>query len=346
MQFRPVLGLALGLAGAVMAGGIAATAQEGATLRSLAEARGIAFGAAVAIRPLRSEPQYAEVLRTEFGMVVGENAFKWESIHPGRTFYNFDDTDEIVAFAEANGMAVRGHTLVWHNQNPSWLGRALGTRDEAIAVLRDHIHTVVGRYKGRIVAWDVVNEAIDDQTGELRESPWLTAIGPDYIALAFQFAREADPEARLYYNDYGAEGIGGKGDAVYELVKDLKDQGVPIDGVGWQGHLQSGTYISDMKANGERLAELGLEVAITELDVRIRVPPRDAMVRRQAETYRKVTEICLALPNCVAIVTWGFTDKHSWVPGFFGGEGAALPFDETYARKPAYDAIVQALSGS
>jgi endo-1,4-beta-xylanase len=312
-------------------------------LRALAEARGIDFGAAVSMRPLREDERYAEVLRGEFSMVVGENAFKWDAIHPFTSRYYFDDTDAIVAFAEANGMAIRGHTLVWHNQNPTWLARRTKTRDDAIAVLKDHIQTVVGRYKGKIVAWDVVNEAVDDSTGELRESPWLTAIGPDYIALAFQFAHEADPVAKLYYNDYGAEGVGGKGDAVFELVKGLKEQGVPIHGVGWQGHFEGSSFILDMKTNGERLAELGLEVSITELDVRIPVPPTDPGLAQQAKTYGTATGICLALANCRAIVTWGITDRHSWVPGFFPGKGAALPFDENYQPKPAYKAIAEAL---
>lgn len=316
---------------------------EGETLRELAQARGIDIGAAVAMRPLREDAAYADVFKREFGMTVGENAFKWNAIHPFTTRYYFDDTDAIVAFAEANGMKVRGHTLVWHQQNPTWLARKIKTRDDAIAVLKDHISTVVGRYKGKIVAWDVVNEAIDDATGELRESPWLTAIGPDYIALAFQFAHEADPDAKLYYNDYSAEGVGGKADAVYKLVKGLKEQGVPIDGVGWQGHFQSNSFILNMKANGERLAELGLEVSITELDVRIPIPPTESGLAQQAKTYADVTEICLELPNCKAIVTWGFTDKYSWVPGFFAGEGAALPFDWDYKPKPAYEAIRESL---
>ena len=321
---------------------VAAHGQE-PTLRDLASARGIDIGAAVDVRALKGEADYANTLKREFGMVVGENAFKWENIHLTPKLYYFDDTDTIVNFAEVNGMKVRGHTLVWHNQNPSWLLRTLKTREDAIAVLKDHIKTVVGHYKGRIAAWDVVNEAVDDSTGELRESPWLTAIGPDYIALAFQFAHEADPDAKLYYNDYSAEGIGGKGDAVYELVKGLKEQGVPIHGVGWQGHFQSSNFIMDMKDNGRRLAELGLEVSITELDVRIPIPATDLMIENQAKMYKKVTETCLALPNCKAIVTWGFTDKHSWVPGFFSGEGAALPFDENYNKKPAYEAIRAAL---
>lgn len=330
--------LGASLAGALLLGAIPAMAQD-QTLRELAAARGIEIGAAVAIRPLRDEAQYAEVLAREFGMTVGENAFKWEAIHPGSTIYYFDDPDAIVAFAEANGMKVRGHTLVWHNQNPSWLKRKTKTREEAIAVLKDHIDKVVGRYKGRIVAWDVVNEAVDDSTGELRDSPWLTAIGPDYIKLAFEFAHAADPDAKLYYNDYSAEGVGGKADAVYELVKGLKEQGVPIHGVGWQGHFQNGTYIDDIKANGKRLAELGLEVSFTEVDVRIRTPVTESGLKQQARTYGKITRICLELPNCKAIVTWGFTDLHSWVPGFFAGEGAALPFDESYTPKLAYEAI-------
>jgi len=336
MRKALVLGtLALALSGAP------ALAED--TLRALAAARGIDVGAAVAMRPLREDPLYAGTLKREFGMMVGENAFKWDAIHPLASRYYFDDADEIVAFAEANGMKLRGHTLVWHQQNPTWLARRIRTRDEAIAVLKDHIDTVVGRYKGRIVAWDVVNEAIDDSTGELRESPWLTAIGPDYIALAFRFAHEADPAAKLYYNDYNAEGVGGKGDAVYELVKGLREQGVPIDGVGWQGHLLGNSFTADFMANGERLAALGLEIAITELDVRIKVPADDRGFAQQAKIYATVAATCLALPNCRAIVTWGFTDAHSWVPGFFPGEGAALPFDESYGRKPAYDAIAETL---
>jgi endo-1,4-beta-xylanase len=314
------------------------------TLRELAEARGIDIGAAVAMRPLREDAEYADLLSREFGMIVGENAFKWDAIHPFATRYYFDDADQIVAFAEANGMKLRGHTLVWHNQNPTWLKRKLKTREDAIATLKDHIQTVVGRYRGKIASWDVVNEAIDDATGELRESPWLTAIGPDYIRLAFEFAHEADPGAKLYYNDYSAEGVGGKGDAVFELVKGLKEQGVPIDGVGWQGHFQGNTYLDDIKINGQRLADLGLEVSFTEVDVRIRIPATEEGLAQQAEAYGKVTDICLELPNCKAVVTWGFTDRHSWVPGFFLGEGAALPFDESYQPKPAYEAIHESLA--
>ena len=309
-------------------------------LRDLAAARGVHIGAAVAVGPFKNEPVYTDTLKREFDMIVGENAFKWSEIHRYRGEYYFGVTDALVDFAEANGMAVRGHTLVWHNQNPGWLTGSTPTRDEAIAILKDHIDTVVGRYKGRIVAWDVVNEAIDDGTGELRDTFWLQTIGPDYIALAFQFAHAADPDAKLYYNDYNAEDDGPKSDAVYELVKQLKADGVPIDGVGWQMHLTSGQYIDPgFGENGERLAALGLEVSITELDVRLRLPETPANLKVQADTYADVMQLCLQLTNCKSVVTWGFTDKHSWVPGFFDGFGAALPFDASYSPKPAYDAM-------
>ena len=312
-------------------------------LRELAEARGIFVGAAVAVPPFRNEPAYTEVLAREFNMIVGENAFKWSEIHRYRDDHNFTQTDALVAFAEANDMAVRGHTLVWHSQNPSWLESALTDRDTAIAIMKSHIDAVVGRYRGRIAAWDVVNEAFED-TGALRDTPWLRAIGPDYIALAFQFAHEADPEAVLFYNDYNAEGLGPKSDAVYELVSRLKADGVPIHGVGWQMHLMGSQMIgSEFRRNGERLGELGLEVSITELDVRMALPVSGLMRTLQADIYRDVMNLCLDLPNCHSVVTWGFTDRHSWVPGFFTGFGEALPFDEDYAPKPAYEAMRDAL---
>ena len=326
---------------------VGAGAAMGASLRELADARGIHIGAAVAVQPFRNEPVYTEVLAREFNMIVGENAFKWGEIHRYRDDFNFRQTDAMVDFAETNGMAVRGHALVWHNQNPPWLEGALTDRETAIEVLRHHIEGVVGHYRGRVASWDVVNEAFED-SGELRDTLWLRAIGPDYIALAFQFAHAADPDAALYYNDYNAEGLGPKSDAVYALVKQLKTDGVPIHGVGWQMHLTGGQTIGpEFRANGERLAELGLDVMITELDVRVpvgRAGVSGMMRTLQADVYRDVVTLCVELPNCRAVLTWGFTDRHSWVPGFFTGEGAALPFDEDYQPKSAYEAMREALT--
>jgi endo-1,4-beta-xylanase len=220
-------------------------------------------------------------------------------------------------------------------------------------LLKDHIQKVVGRYRGRIRDWDVVNEAVDDEQkdGMRRDSFWYRTIGPDYIALAFKTAHEVDPDALLYYNDFSNEGKGKKSDLVYKLLQDLKRQGVPIDGIGWQMHLPAGFKMKpEHRENAQRLVELGLELAITELDVRVKMPPTPDALTRQAETYRDVANFCLTQPRCGALITWGFTDKHSWVPSVFPGEGNALLFDENLQAKAAYaslrDALANAVNGA
>lgn len=314
-------------------------------LRVAADKHAFYVGTSVDIGPFRNKVPYQETLRREFNMLVAENAFKWDSIHADRDTYNFADTDAMVAFAEANGMKVRGHTLVWHNQLPGWLTNGNFTRDEVITLLHDHINAVMSRYKGRILAWDVVNEGIDDATGGLRTASfWYQKIGPDYISIAFEFAHEADPDAKLYYNDYSAEDMGRKADAVYALLRDMKAAGVPVDGVGWQMHLLNGFRITDAnRQNAERLAALGLEMMVTELDVRGRLPLSAMDLQTQAESYREVADFCLRQPSCKALVMWGFTDKYSWIPSFFPGMGGALIFDASYQPKPAYQSLQAAL---
>ena len=293
----------------------------------------------------RGEAVYQDTLRREFNIIVAENAFKWNAVRPSRATFNFADTDALVDFAQANRMRVRGHTLVWHNQIPQWLTDGNFSRDEVIAILREHIITLVGRYQGRVWAWDVVNEAIDDSTGGLRtNSFWHQKIGPDYIRMAFEFAREADPDARLYYNDYSIEGVNRKSDAVYNLMRDLKNAGAPIDGVGWQMHQINGFRIdAQHQTNARRLADLGLELSITEMDVRINLPATSAALQQQADAYRDTVTFCLTEPNCKALLTWGFTDKYSWIPGFFSGWGDALIYDASYQPKPAYSALKEVL---
>jgi endo-1,4-beta-xylanase len=192
--------------------------------------------------------------------------------------------------------------------------------------------------------WDVVNEAIDDG-GNMRDSIWLRVIGPDYIEMAFRWAREADPHAKLLYNDYSGEDMGHKANKIYELVKDLKARGVPLDGVGLQMHFEAGKYpkVQDMAANMRRLGELGLEVHVTELDLRVNEPFTPEKLEQQARAYREILEVCLAAPNCRDFIMWGLTDRHSWVPGFFKGTGAALIFDEALQPKPAYFSLIDAL---
>ncbi|MEM2401602.1 MAG: endo-1,4-beta-xylanase [Candidatus Bathyarchaeia archaeon] len=312
-------------------------------LRSIAEKCGIYIGAAVE-RGLLNIPDYAQILKREFNILTTENALKFGPVHPQPNMYSFGDADYIINFAESNGMKVRGHTLVWHHQLPDWITQGKYTREEWINILREHIMTVVGRYRGRIYAWDVVNEAIDD-SGTLRDTVWLRNIGPEYIEMAFRWAHEADPQALLFYNDYGAEGLNAKSDAIYNLVKGLLEKGVPIHGVGLQMHisLENPPSPEEVAANIKRLNELGLEVHITEMDVRIRMPAKWEDLIKQAEIYRDILKVCLSADNCKAFVMWGFTDKYSWIPGSFSGYGAALIFDESYTPKPAYYYIAATL---
>lgn len=312
-------------------------------LRNLAEECGIYIGAAVE-RSLLDIPDYAYILKREFNILTTENALKFGPVHPQRDAYSFSDVDYIISFAERNGMKVRGHTLVWHQQLPSWVAQGNYSREEWISILREHIMTVVGRYKGRIYAWDVVNEAIADD-GTLRDTIWLRNIGPEYIEMAFRWAHEADPQAILFYNDYGAEGLNVKSNATYNLVKSLLEKGVPIHGVGLQMHLSLENPLNpqEVAANIKRLNDLGLEVHITEMDVRIRMPARWEDLVEQAKIYRDILRVCLSVERCKAFVIWGFTDKYSWIPGYFSGYGAALIFDESYVPKPAYYFIAETL---
>jgi len=315
------------------------------TLRSLARAHGLYIGAAVSISPLRSDALYAETLAREFNMLTPENAMKFRFIHPSRDRYDFSDADAIVDFAQTHSMQVRGHTLVWYTGLPSWLVSGNWTRDEMIEILREHIMTAVGHYRGRVFAWDVVNEAVI-KDGSLRDSIWLRGIGPEYIDMAFRWAYEADPNALLFYNDVGGEGLGQKSDAIYSLVQGLLQRGVPIHGVGLQMHisLDRSPEPQDVAANMKRYQELGLEVHITEMDVRITTPITEEKLAQQARIYRDLLEVSLAAENCTAFVLWGFTDRYSWIPYSFTGYGSGLIFDESYYPKPAYNALIEVLS--
>jgi len=313
-------------------------------LRDLAPLCGIWIGPAVAYGPLVTEPIYGEVLAREFNLFTPENEMKWAPIHPQRSQYSFARADALVDFAAANGIALHGHTLVWHQQVPDWLSSGSFTRDEMVDILRDHIYTVAGRYSGYAVAWDVVNEAFNDD-GTLRHTLWLDRIGPDYIDLAFQFASDADPYSQLIYNDYGNEGINAKSTAIYNMVSGMLDRGVPIHGVGFQLHITlSGIDLARFSQNMQRFADLGLVAYISELDVRIELPVTDDKLATQADVYQGILNACLNQPACQALQMWGFTDAHSWVPGFYRGFGAALIFDESYQPKPAYDALFARLN--
>ncbi len=336
----------LALVGMLAAFLLPATAAEAsAPLRTHAAARGKFIGAALATSPLSGESSYRNIAATEFNQVTAENAMKWDSTEPSQGQFNFSGADAIVNFATQNNQQVHGHTLVWHQQTPGWV-QGLGASAMRTAI-QNHISGVVGRYADNpaVVSWDVVNEVFDDN-GNMRTSFWYNTLGQSYIADAFRAARAADSNARLCINDYNVEGINAKSTAMYNLVSSLRQQGVPVDCVGFQGHLaiQYG-FPNDLQQNLQRFADLGVQVRITELDIRMQMPRNSSKDSTQATYYRNVVNACNAVTACAGVTIWGFTDKYSWVPDTFSGEGAALIYDESYQQKPAYTAVHDALAG-
>lgn len=316
---------------------IAAPAAGVDTLRSLARAAGIHFGAAVDVAALNTDPAYARLLARQFNLLTPENALKFSVVHPERERYDFSQADALVAFAQAHHMQVNGHVLVWDQQLPDWLKQGNFSRDELRSILREHIQTLVTRYRGRVASWDVAAEAIGED-GRPRETFWSRGLGPDYLEWAFRWAHAADPQARLRYNDYGGEGAGAKSDGIYALVAALRAKGVAIHGVGLQMHvgLADAPKIQDVRINMQRLAALGLETDITEMDVMLPQPATASALRAQAKVYRDVLQVCLSVKQCHSFSTWGATDRYSWIPEFFPGQGTALLFNADYRPKPAY----------
>ena len=325
------------------------------TLREAAQVRNILVGTAV--RPsLFSEAAYSATLAHEYNMVEPEDAMKWWTVRPTAAAFDFREGDEIVRFAQAHGMNVRGHCLVWDHNNPDWLAQGHFTPAQLSRLLQEHVTTVMKHYAGQVFAWDVVNEALDEK-GQVKNSPWynqpgigLSDKGTAYIEQAFRWAHESDPHALLFYNEAEGEGMNRKSDAIYAMVKDFKHRGVPIDGVGLQMHISQPDFdAAAVATNIARLSALGLQVHITELDVSL---PLDSSgqaqasdLLRQAQVYRGIVRACLQSPSCTAIQTWGFTDKYSWIGSHsHGTRGAALPFDRTYKPKPAYAAMMEEIS--
>src|SRR5580693_488503 len=322
------------------------------TLRQAADEAHVLVSAAV--RPsMLSEAAYSATLAREYNMVEPEDAMKWWTVRHEAGEFNFREGDAIVRFAQVHGMKVRGHCLVWDHDNPEWLVHGHFTPAEMSRMLREHITTVMKHYAGLVFAWDVVNEAMDEN-GQFKDSPWynrpgigLADRGSAYVEQAFRWAHEADPLALLFYNEAESEGLNRKSDAIYAMVKDFKRRGVPIDGVGLQMHI-SDLHLdtAPLAANIARLTALGVQVHITELDVALPVDAsgvagHDDLVR-QAEVYRGVVRACLQNPGCTAIQTWGFTDKYSWIGSHsHGTRGAPLLFDRAYKPKPAYDAVLE-----
>lgn len=320
-----------------------------------------------------SDVRDAALVEAQFDSISPENALKWDSVHPEPDRYEFDLPDKYVAFGEKNNMFIVGHTLVWHHQTPKWVFEdAKGNRvdrETLLKRLRDHIQTVVGRYKGHIDGWDVVNEALNDD-GTLGQTPWMKIMGEDYIAKAFEFAHEADPKAELYYNDYSLENEA-KRQGALELIQKLKAQGVPVTGVGLQGHYKMDwPQVDQLDATIAAFKKLGVKVMITELDVDV-LPPAmqyhgadisvnaalqpklnpypnglpDSVQQKLAERYADLFRVFLKYRGTLSRVTfWGVTDTSSWLNNWpvRGRTDYPLLFDRAGQPKPAFYAVIKA----
>ncbi len=353
---------------------LAACAQEGPTTLKDAYADYFLVGAAVNAQLVSGgDTLAAAIVRQQFNTITPENNLKWERVHPEPGRYDFDVPDRFVEFGERNGMVLIGHTLVWHNQTPRWVFQDTAgnpvSRDTLLDRMRDHIHTVVGRYNGRIHGWDVVNEAVDED-GSLRRSPWLEIIGEDYIARAFWFAHEADPNAELYYNDYSLQNPA-KREGALKLIADLKAQGVPVAAVGLQDHIHlDAPSIEQMDATIADFANLGVKVVITELDVDVlpqATREQGAEIAQRAEMQEGLNPYVDGLPDSVQqelatryhdvfavyvkhrgtidrVTFWGVTDAGSWKNNWpvRGRTNYPLLFDRDGRPKPAFDSVIRA----
>ncbi|GIG90810.1 endo-1,4-beta-xylanase [Plantactinospora endophytica] len=319
-------------------------------LRLLAKQHGLGIGTAVDMAALAADTAYRERAAQEFSAVTAENVMKWSELEPTRGQYNWGPADELVRFAQRNGQKVHGHTLLWHSQLPAWLtdGVADGSIDSAELreIVRNHITTVVKHFRGKVRAWDVVNEAFTDGDAPvLRDTIFRQHLGPDYIAQALRWAHAADPKAKLFLNDYAIDNINPKSTAYYELAKQLRRQRVPLHGQGFQGHLDLQYPLPiDAPQNLARFDKLGLETAFTEVDVRFFLPGDTYKEAGQVGSFNTLLSACLLTPRCVMFTVWGFTDKYSWVPGFFDGQGSATPLDENFQPKAAYRGLQQVLA--
>ncbi len=321
---------------------------EPATLAEAGECTGRLIGNAMRADQV-NDASITTAMR-DFNYLTPENEMKFDAIEPSPGSFNFGPADRLVDFAKQNGMKVKGHTLVWRYQNPSWLTNLTNASDVRAAMIR-HIEGVMGHYKGNdtVIAWDVVNEAINNEGNGYWDSPFVK-IGDSYVDEAFIAAREVDPNVKLYYNDYRADGMNAKSDAIYEMVRSMVERGIPIDGVGLQLHTGTPNVqfpLDEIQANMQRIADLGLEVVISEMDQHVcdGITPE-----QQAEYHHDVVAFCVALPECTAITFWGF-DRDSWLNTWnetncaAGQDPSGTLWNKSWMKKPAYYGVMDALNG-
>src|SRR5690349_16758041 len=302
---RRLVLLSAAAVGVVLAASVAVvgTAEAASTLGASAAQSGRYFGAAIAAGRL-GDATYSRILNAEFNSVTPENEMKWDATEPSRGNFSYGGGDRILNQGMSMGAKVRGHALLWHAQQPAWAQSLSGSALRSAAI--NHVTAVATHYRGKIYAWDVVNEAFADGGGGGRRDSNLQRTGDDWIEQAFRAARAADPGAKLCYNDYNTDSVNAKSTGVYNMVRDFKSRGVPIDCVGFQSHL--GTSVpGDYQSNLQRFANLGVDVQITELDI--------IQGSNQANAYAQVTRACLAVSRCTGITVWGVRDSDSWRTG-------------------------------
>ncbi|WP_231647595.1 MULTISPECIES: endo-1,4-beta-xylanase [Planomonospora] len=320
----------MGIVGAALMVSTPANAAEN-TLHAAAQQSGRYFGTAIAAQKL-GDSTYTSIANREFGMITAENEMKIDALQPNQGQFNFSNGDRIYNWAVQNGKRVRGHTLAWHSQQPEWMRNLRGSSLRQAMI--NHINGVMAHYKGKIYAWDVVNEAFADGNSGGRRDSNLQQTGNDWIEVAFRTARAADPAAKLCYNDYNIDNWNwAKTQAVYNMVRDFKQRGVPIDCVGLQSHFNSNSpYNSNYRTTIQSFAALGVDVQITELDIQ----------GGSATTYANVVNDCLAVSRCTGITVWGVRDSDSWL----GASATALLFDGNGNKKAAYNSVLNALNSA
>lgn len=318
------------------------------TIQQLAEENSLLFGTAIRYQPFSEDPDYVNLIKDEYNAVTIENELKMELIMPEEGVYDFNQADEMIQFASNNQLSIRGHTLVWERV-PWWLEHGEYTNAEITSLLKEYVQTTVQRYKGKMYAWDVVNEAFDEN-GSLKDNFWLKHIGPDYIKLAFQWAKEADPDVLLFYNDYENDVWSPKTEATLAYLTTLRENGVPIDGIGLQMHMD---VANDFDSNQLKdvmnvMEQAGFLVHITELDIKLQHSGEDIETKRiqQADRYADIMNVCLAHNACNVYTVWGAADPYSWIG--FTDEASAdqaypLLFDHELQQKPAYEAIKEVM---
>ncbi|KAH7873576.1 endo-1,4-beta-xylanase C precursor [Lentinula edodes] len=318
-------------------------APTGSNSNALARAAGkLYFGTATDNSEL-SDAAYVAILSDDsyFGQLTPANSMKWDATEPEQGVFTFSGGDQIVSQAKAHSQIMRGHNCVWYNQLPSWVSNGGFTSAQLTSIIQNHCSTLVSHYKGEIITHAFETEPFNDD-GTWRSDVFYNTLGTSYVDIALQAARAADPGAKIYINDYNIEMTGAKATSMLNLIKDLKSRGIPVDGVGLQCHFIVGEVPTSLQSIMQQFTALGVEVAITELDIRMTLPASTALLAQQETDYKNVISACKAVSGCVGVTVWDYTDKYSWVPSTFSGQGEACPWDANLQKKPAYSGITAA----